>query len=133
MISGYLITSGRLRASLGGFLFRRALRILPGFWACLLITSFALAPIAAWVNHEPFDLARAASYVGKNASTVILQNGVGLRGLANTEITWNAPLWSLAYETGAYLSREHYSASPGSELPRQPLLWPLGWPAHSFR
>lgn len=46
-ISGYLVTGSRLRLALHHFLLRRALRILPGFWACLLLVSFVFAPIVA--------------------------------------------------------------------------------------
>lgn len=47
-LSGYLITRSFERvASLPRYLWHRALRILPGFWVCLLLTAFVIAPISA--------------------------------------------------------------------------------------
>lgn len=46
-ISGWLVTQSRQRLSIGNFLWRRSLRIFPGFWACLIVTAFIAAPLAA--------------------------------------------------------------------------------------
>jgi len=45
-LSGFLITrSGTGRVSIWRFFWHRFLRILPGFWVCLLFTAFIIAPI----------------------------------------------------------------------------------------
>lgn len=103
VISGFLVTGSRLRLPLGDYLRRRALRILPGLWACLLVSAFVLAPVAAVMSGQSFDPGRAAGYVLGNASTVVTQPGIGLRALEPVDVTWNAPLWTLAYECAAYV------------------------------
>lgn len=52
-ISGWLVTQSRMRLSFGNFLWRRCLRIFPGFWICLIATAFIAAPIAAVACQEP--------------------------------------------------------------------------------
>ena len=45
VLSGILITRSAARISLGSFLWRRALRLLPGLWVCLLVTAFAATEV----------------------------------------------------------------------------------------
>ena len=49
-ISGYLITKSRFRTGFRRFAVRRALRIFPGYWACLIFTAFVAAGIAGIVR-----------------------------------------------------------------------------------
>ncbi|WP_441247814.1 acyltransferase family protein [Kitasatospora sp. McL0602] len=44
VLSGVLVTRSGARLGLGRFLWHRALRLLPGFWVCLLVTAFVVAP-----------------------------------------------------------------------------------------
>jgi peptidoglycan/LPS O-acetylase OafA/YrhL len=52
-LSGYLIAASYVRLkSVSAFAWHRALRILPGYWVCLLVTSFAL-PVAFGTRPDP--------------------------------------------------------------------------------
>src|SRR6476619_6940023 len=52
-LSGYLIAASYVRLkSLPAFAWHRALRILPGYWVCLLVTAFAL-PLAFGKRPDP--------------------------------------------------------------------------------
>ena len=46
-LSGFLIAGSRMRLPMHDFLLRRCLRILPGFWACLVVTAFVFAPLSS--------------------------------------------------------------------------------------
>jgi peptidoglycan/LPS O-acetylase OafA/YrhL len=50
-LSGLLITQSVERFPLGRFAWHRALRILPGFWVCLLVVGFGFAPLAYVAQH----------------------------------------------------------------------------------
>jgi len=46
LLSGFLVARSFLRLkSVGRFLWHRALRILPGYWVCLVVTAYILAPL----------------------------------------------------------------------------------------
>jgi peptidoglycan/LPS O-acetylase OafA/YrhL len=115
VLSGFLITASGMRFSMARYGWHRFLRIFPGFWACLAVTAFVIAPLVAlyerdtlagfW-NHPtgPFD------YVVDNVFTGMQQYSIsGL--LATTpygELTggpsaFDGSLWSLIYELGCYV------------------------------
>lgn len=102
-ISGWLITSSRLRLSFAPFLWRRALRILPGFWMAIFVTAFILAPVSTFYSGV-WDFSGALSYVVKNAGLVIFQNDVPVT-LAALPFpgNWNLSLWTLSWEFLCYL------------------------------
>jgi peptidoglycan/LPS O-acetylase OafA/YrhL len=51
-LSGYLITSSFDRSSNSfRFIYNRVLRIFPGFWVCLIVTAFVIAPLMHYVNN----------------------------------------------------------------------------------
>jgi peptidoglycan/LPS O-acetylase OafA/YrhL len=104
VISGFLIARSRDRLALGEFLWRRALRILPGFWVTLLLTAAVLAPLAALLTGARFDPGSAAGYVTANATTHISQMGIAdtLAG-APYPTVWNGSLWTIWYECLAYI------------------------------
>ncbi len=103
-ISGYLVTGSRMRLSLDQFVLRRALRIYPGFWVCLLVVAFALAPLACLRTGTPFDLERAASFVWANSGAVMVQYGVGGElGKVPYPGIWDASLWTLLPELACYV------------------------------
>lgn len=108
-ISGFLITASwisnpRLRA----YLAARALRILPGFYVCMIVTAFVFAPLSVAIqggsparllfSFAPFD------YVLKNIAVIWLKFDVGgtPHGIPNAGV-WNASLWSLFWEVMCYL------------------------------
>ncbi|BBY22614.1 acyltransferase family protein [Mycobacterium stomatepiae] len=109
-ISGFLITASwmnnpRLRA----YLAARALRILPGYYVCLIVTAFVFAPLSVAIqggsptklllSFAPFE------YVLKNSAVLWLKFDVGgtPQGIPNAGI-WNASLWSLFWEVLCYLA-----------------------------
>jgi peptidoglycan/LPS O-acetylase OafA/YrhL len=104
-ISGFLIMRSRMSSpNLRSFMWRRVLRIYPAFFGALIITAFVIAPVSVFVFGDgQFNLESSLGYFYKNASLVILQPEISgtLTGLDYP--TWNAPLWTLAYEFGCYL------------------------------
>ncbi|MGW5580801.1 acyltransferase family protein [Micromonospora chokoriensis] len=114
LISGYLITDSALRSTLRQYVRARALRVFPGLWACLLVTAFVFAPLAAlyengnldgfWGHPEgPFD------YVLTNIAASMEQFPIsGL--LADTPYgqvvggpsAFDGSLWTLRYDLAFY-------------------------------
>jgi peptidoglycan/LPS O-acetylase OafA/YrhL len=103
-ISGYLVTGSRLSNPLRSYLRRRCLRIYPGFWTCLVLTAFVLAPLSAVLDASHFAATSAAGYVMFNASLWMAQGDVDatLRHVP-LPLVWNASAWTLAYEFLCYL------------------------------
>lgn len=107
-ISGFLITSSWLRNPRPREYFvARGLRILPGLWACLIITAFVIAPIGVEIqggsaanlltSRAPF------AYVLKNSAVALLQPDIGgtPTGVPWPHL-WNGSLWTLLWEVFAY-------------------------------
>jgi peptidoglycan/LPS O-acetylase OafA/YrhL len=115
VLSGFLITASGMRFTLPRYAWHRFLRIFPGFWACLVVTAFVIAPFVAiyerdtlagfWTHPAgPFD------YLTKNILTGMQQYQIS--GLLSTtpygELTggpsaFNGSLWSLIYELTCYV------------------------------
>ncbi|OBF61526.1 acyltransferase [Mycobacterium sp. 852002-53434_SCH5985345] len=108
-ISGFLITASWLNdPRVRDYLVARALRILPGFYVCLIVTAFVIAPISVAIqggsavklllSSDPIE------YVWKNAAVAYLHQGVGATpsGIPDAG-KWNASLWSLVWELMCYL------------------------------
>lgn len=109
-ISGFLIsrswlTNPRLRE----YLVARALRILPGFYVCLIVTAFVFAPLFLAIRGGPISelLTSAApyEYVLKNSGIIYIQQEVGGTpyGIPDASAGWNGSLWSLIWEVLCYL------------------------------
>jgi len=104
-ISGYLITISRMRLPLGQFMMNRAVRILPGFWVCLIVVAFLIAPVMNVLAGTGWSIGSAAGYVVKNAGLFIFQMGIADGPLGVPfEHAWNGSLWTLSYEFAAYLA-----------------------------
>jgi peptidoglycan/LPS O-acetylase OafA/YrhL len=103
-ISGYLITSSRDHTGLGRYLWRRVLRIYPGFLVALGVIAFALAPLAASIGPGDFDAGDGFSYVWHNAGLYVRQTSIGdtLSSVPHRH-SWNGALWTLFYEFLCYL------------------------------
>lgn len=103
-VSGWLVTQSRLRLPVGQFLWRRSLRIFPGFWACLAATALLAAPVAAAADQVGWRPWSALRYVFANLTLVIVDARVGqtLHGRPDPS-TWNLSLWTLSYEFLCYL------------------------------
>ena len=111
-LSGFLVSSsGERSRSLVSYFVKRARRIFPGFWVCLVVTAFVFAPLI-WIiggrSLSAFPWAEpqgAVSYVTHNALLQVNQHSIGdvLSGAA-----WpgsiNGSLWSLFPEFGCYLA-----------------------------
>src|SRR4051812_19102619 len=66
-ISGYLIAGSRARMAMRPFLWRRGLRLMPAYWALLLFTAFAVAPLSTVLARSDYDRASGAGYVGNHS------------------------------------------------------------------
>jgi peptidoglycan/LPS O-acetylase OafA/YrhL len=113
-ISGYLIAGSRSRMGASPFLWRRGLRLMPAYWAALVVTAVVVAPWSAAMRGTSYDWSQAWSYVVRNSLLVTTQMGIGdtPSGVAYHGL-WNAPLWSLPYEAGAYVVFGLLVAFPG--------------------
>lgn len=110
LLSGFLITrSFEGTGNLGRYIWHRALRIFPGFWACLAVVAFAFAPLV--FAHERGTLAGYFAgpdspwwYVASNALLVMRQYNIGgLLATAPVPLLFNHSLWTLQYESLCYL------------------------------
>jgi peptidoglycan/LPS O-acetylase OafA/YrhL len=103
-ISGYLIASSRLRLRWAPFMMRRAVRILPGYWVCLLVTAFCVAPLLAVARGVGFDAAAAVSFVRNNWWLWVSQQTIGhTLATARDASSINVSLWTLPHEALAYV------------------------------
>ncbi|GAA2644131.1 MULTISPECIES: acyltransferase family protein [Streptomyces] len=112
-LSGILVTRSGNRLPVGRFLWHRALRLLPGFWVCMAVTAFAVAPFLYWRQHGStagfWDHPQGPfSYVEANWAVGIGQWGISdvletasAKGLTHN-VGMNGALWSLAYEILCY-------------------------------
>jgi peptidoglycan/LPS O-acetylase OafA/YrhL len=124
VLSGYLITRSYLSsASPFRYLWRRVIRIFPGFWVCLLLTALVCAPLV--LLHERGTLAGAGWLRGDESPLgYLVHNGLLTINqwniwhlLASVPLTrmaanfgvdpgangFDRSLWSLRYEWDAYL------------------------------
>lgn len=106
-VSGFLVThSCAAGGSLVRFCLARALRILPGYYACLLVTAFGLAVLQRLA--ERGDLAGAwddgVRFVAANAWLRIRALAIGdLLQQHPLPDVWIGSLWSLVYEFRCYV------------------------------
>lgn len=129
VISGFLVTASLMRLpSVWRFLWHRALRILPGFWVCLLVTALGLVPILALL--EGRSVARvllvgedsAVRYVSDNAGLLMTQFGArGLPAATAEPGVLDGSLWTLFYEAVCYLGL----AAAGVVFLRRGIRWPV--------
>lgn len=108
-ISGFLIVgSWKRNPDWFRFIAARVLRIFPAFWLCLVVTAFAIAPLATtFVSQSSFGGALSidnVTYVLRNFALRIFQpdidgtpTGVPFPG------SWNGSLWTLWWEFLCYL------------------------------
>jgi peptidoglycan/LPS O-acetylase OafA/YrhL len=105
-ISGFLICGSWLsRPQLGAFLRARALRILPGFYTCLIVTALIIAPGVLWLSGQPeVALSDSLAYMRANALLRVQAHDIG-----GTPVdvpyphAWNGSLWTLWWEALCYL------------------------------
>ena len=109
-VSGFLIARSWLsNPKLREYLTARALRILPGFYVCLIVTAFVIAPTAVAIQGgaavKLLMSTAPIEYVLKNIGVLNLAHDVGGTPLG-VPFTgdWNASLWSLFWEVLCYLA-----------------------------
>lgn len=108
VLSGFLITRSFEKLENGRrFLWHRSLRILPGYWACLIITAFGFAGLLYWHQHHEMAgfLSTQApwAYVINNVALLNRQPTIGSVLNGSPYPVLNGPLWTLAYEFACYL------------------------------
>lgn len=115
VISGFLVTRSWFSSrSTLRYLWRRFLRIFPGFWACLLVTSFVFAPIAWWREYGQLGGFLSApsgpiDYLRLNG--LLWMGQYDIAGLLRTTpyrtsgypMAFDGSLWTLIYEFRFYL------------------------------
>jgi len=109
-ISGFLITASWLsNPRLREYAAARALRILPGFYACLVVTAFVIAPIGiAMQGGSAAKLIASGApleFVLKNSAVALVKFDIGgtPRGIPAAG-AWNGSLWSLIWEVMCYIA-----------------------------
>lgn len=110
-LSGFLITRSYERApSLPRYLWHRGLRILPGFWVCILITAFVFAPISAKLSGMSQQTLWTApdgpfTYILSNWRLQIQQWAiVGLPINVSYPHAFDGSLWTLWLEVRCYIA-----------------------------
>ncbi len=109
-ISGYLVAQSANRNSVGRYLWQRFLRILPGFWVCLVVTVVAFGYIGWTQTAHPVGCGitcylqnRGLPYIGHNVLLRIDQTYIqGTKAYLQYPV-FNSPLWTLFYEFLCYL------------------------------
>ncbi len=108
-ISGFLITASWLRhPRLREYCIGRALRILPAFWVCLVVTAFVMAPIGVALQGRGgtklITSGASAQFVLKNIAVLILQPDIAgtPQGIPFPKY-WNGSLWTLIWEVFCYI------------------------------
>jgi len=110
-VHGFFVVGGFLVAgsfehsrSLRDYVAKRALRILPGYWACLAVTVAGVVPLAlALAPAASASLAEALAYAARNAAVRMLQPGIGTLFSTHPAVgVVNGSLWSLFPELLCY-------------------------------
>ncbi|KLO43427.1 acyltransferase [Mycobacterium nebraskense] len=108
-ISGFLITASWLgNPRVRHYFTARALRILPGFYACLIITAFVFAPIGVAMQGGSVTKLIASGapleFVIENSAVALVKFDIGgtPQGVPVAGV-WNGSLWSLIWEVMCYL------------------------------
>ncbi|SBW22326.1 O-acetyl-transferase [Candidatus Protofrankia californiensis] len=118
VISGFLITYSWTRTgTTRRFLWHRFLRILPGFWVCLIITAGIFAPLT-WVHdngsldgylqagpHGPIQYVLANSMLRIRITDIAgTPHGVPFpEPSSGLRLAWNGSLWTLWWDVLCYL------------------------------
>ena len=109
VLSGFLVTrSWFTLGSFPRFAWHRFLRIMPGFWVCLLVVAFVAAPVAAVLQGmsplQAFTGTPSAwEYVLGNAGLLIVHFDIaGILADLPKEDSFNGSLWTLAFEAFCY-------------------------------
>jgi peptidoglycan/LPS O-acetylase OafA/YrhL len=109
ILSGFLVTRSFLTlGSFPRFAWHRFLRIMPGFWVCLLVVALVVAPAAALLRGLPASTPftgepSAIRYLLGNAGLLIVQYDIaGILVDRPRELSFNGSLWTLFFEAFCY-------------------------------
>ena len=99
VLSGFLITASRERVGVWRFAWQRALRILPGYWVCLVVTAAVIVPLGFGVGSPHAVI----EYVKENALLSVHGNAIAgaPHGLPFPD-SINGSLWTLRWECACY-------------------------------
>jgi peptidoglycan/LPS O-acetylase OafA/YrhL len=111
VISGFLVTHSLLYSySYKQYFIKRALRIFPAFWVCLIITAFVFAPFAYFIEfhtlgnffgNSPYP---PITYVTSNFLLLMHQYRIDNIFAHNPDpYTFDSSLWTLFLEAKAYI------------------------------
>ncbi|GAB96147.1 peptidoglycan/LPS O-acetylase OafA/YrhL [Kineosphaera limosa] len=107
VLSGFLVTRSYLQlGSPGRYAWHRFLRIMPGFWTCLVVTALVVAPVLAVLSGVPVAdvLGTSWRYVLENSLLYMRDYSVsGLPITGHEPQVVNGPLWTLWYEAVCYV------------------------------
>jgi peptidoglycan/LPS O-acetylase OafA/YrhL len=104
--SGYLILGSRVSSrSIWDYLWRRLLRIYPGFIVCITTVALVIAPLSVAIDRSgAYNWHSGLSYIWSNVGIFIVQGGIeGTTTTAPYVGDWNAPLWTLFFEALCYV------------------------------
>ena len=111
VLSGFLVVSSYLRLrSFFRFGWHRVLRIMPGFWVCLLVVALMVAPAAALLQGLPVstpfvETPTVFHFLAVNAGLLVNEYGIGgLLADNPTPYIFIGSLWTLALEAMCYLA-----------------------------
>lgn len=109
VLSGFLLAGSFVRLeSVPRYVWHRFLRIMPGFWTCLLITALVVAPLVALRQGRSAGSVfsgdeSAVDYLVRNCLLLIQQYGIaGLPTGVPQAGVLNGSLWTLFYEALCY-------------------------------
>ena len=117
VVSGFLVTrSFDGSPNFLSYIWKRFLRIFPGFWVCLLVTVLVFAPLAFWFEHSTLQgylhthTDSPSGYLKNNALLSMNQYNIddllGNNPYAHVHAgfqAWDGSLWTLIYEFKCYL------------------------------
>jgi peptidoglycan/LPS O-acetylase OafA/YrhL len=109
-LSGFLLQASVARNAPRRFLRLRFFRLLPGFWATLLVVAFVLTPLIAWLSgtwdsYRILGADSASTYVLANVGLVILQPSIGdVLATHPYPLALDGSLWTLLPEFTCYVT-----------------------------
>lgn len=111
VLSGFLVVSSYLRLrNFFRYSWHRLLRIMPGFWVCLIVVAFVAAPLAALLQGLAISTAFTATptafhFLAVNAGLLINEYGIGgLLADNPTPYVFIGSLWTLVLEAMCYVA-----------------------------
>lgn len=116
VLSGLLITRSARRTPIGRYAWHRSLRILPGFWVCLLVTALLVAPLITLRERGSLQGFWSGPYGPFGYFTENMWTGIRQPGINDVFATtpWgrkaggvsvlDGALWSLCYEMLCYIA-----------------------------